>query len=345
MNNFGNWGDWSPFTEFTINGQHKNIVVKKAYFTEKDKLEPITSIIAGQWYDFHLNIDRQIEWDSLMYALVWVNDSTYTFGHLANKGGKFMAASNYVYNLSLADGTVLFEKAGENMVSSIPVKSDSPGAYLDASNHGLMVDTSKGLIKFRVRFLPVARIGQWNLSASIVYLKRFYNEHEEVSNIFRTTITILPENSEKNFHIVLFFVVLFVLFSLFAIKWKYMAGRKNAKYKSVIDISQDADFEWITNYVARHISEKIVIKDILQEWHVTKPYFYTVMNRHNQNLPDLIHKIRINKAMELLRNERHKNIEEISVEVGYTESNHFSKAFKAIEGISPREYRKKFVNT
>ncbi len=62
MNNFGNWGDWSPLTEFTITGQQKKIMVKNAYFTEKGQDKQISSITAGQWYDFHLSIDNRIGW-------------------------------------------------------------------------------------------------------------------------------------------------------------------------------------------------------------------------------------------------------------------------------------------
>ena len=54
---------------------------------------------------------------------------------------------------------------------------------------------------------------------------------------------------------------------------------------------------------------------------------------------DYLTQIRMQKARELLRNPTYK-IYEISEMVGYTDSNHFSKYFKKIEGLFPLEYRK-----
>ena len=343
MNNFGNWGDWSPFTEFTIKGEQKKIIVKNAYFTEKGGHKPISRIIAGQWYDFHLKIDNRMEWGSLQYALVLVNDSSYTFGHMANKGGKFMASSNYVYNLSMTESNyVLFEKTGENSVSSIPISTDSAGVYLDASDHGLVVDTVNGHIKFRVRFLPTAKSGLWQVSAGVVYLKKISLPLEEESNIFRSAITIFPEKDHwRYFRFFMIFVFIAILFTLFIMTWRYRTRTKRTGTEIQKDMIQDPDFQRIIEYVRLHLAEKIVIKDILQECHMSKPHFYNIMNKYNQNLPDIVQKVRIDKAKDMLKNEKIKNIEEICFSVGFMSQTYFSKVFKKIEGISPTEYRNK----
>ena len=47
--------------------------------------------------------------------------------------------------------------------------------------------------------------------------------------------------------------------------------------------------------------------------------------------------MKINYAKQMLR-EKNKNITEIAMNLGYNDIHHFSKQFKAITGMSPREY-------
>jgi len=54
---------------------------------------------------------------------------------------------------------------------------------------------------------------------------------------------------------------------------------------------------------------------------------------------DLIGEIRFEAAARLLR-ETDATALEIALEVGYEDPSHFSRAFKRIAGISPREYRR-----
>jgi AraC-like DNA-binding protein len=53
---------------------------------------------------------------------------------------------------------------------------------------------------------------------------------------------------------------------------------------------------------------------------------------------DLITELRYERAARLLR-ESNATVLEIALEVGYEDPSHFSRAFKRIAGVSPREYR------
>ncbi len=55
---------------------------------------------------------------------------------------------------------------------------------------------------------------------------------------------------------------------------------------------------------------------------------------------DYLNKLRVEKAMELLRSESGKKIDDISVEVGYNSISTFNTAFKKIVKMTPREFRK-----
>jgi two-component system response regulator YesN len=52
--------------------------------------------------------------------------------------------------------------------------------------------------------------------------------------------------------------------------------------------------------------------------------------------------IRVNRAKELLKNSDMK-LSTIAMDIGYNEPNYFSHVFKKIEGITPKEYRNKFM--
>jgi YesN/AraC family two-component response regulator len=65
--------------------------------------------------------------------------------------------------------------------------------------------------------------------------------------------------------------------------------------------------------------------------------------RFSQCFISYVNSIRIKKAVELLKNSR-TSITEISFSVGYKNSGHFNRVFKAVYKMSPREYRKKTVN-
>lgn len=55
---------------------------------------------------------------------------------------------------------------------------------------------------------------------------------------------------------------------------------------------------------------------------------------------DYIHKIRMEKAAELLRKNQNLTIQEIAAQTGYASILTFNRKFKAFYGQTPTEYRK-----
>ena len=60
---------------------------------------------------------------------------------------------------------------------------------------------------------------------------------------------------------------------------------------------------------------------------------------HNITFMDYITRVRIRRAIELLRDDDHK-MYEIAEAVGYSSQHYFSSAFKKVLGVSPMEYKK-----
>jgi two-component system response regulator YesN len=79
---------------------------------------------------------------------------------------------------------------------------------------------------------------------------------------------------------------------------------------------------------------------------VSLNYFYfsqLFKDTVGENFKDYLKKVRIAKAKELLKMGEHK-IYEVGKKVGYTDSKQFTKVFRKVTGISPTEYREKFLS-
>ncbi|MCL2204854.1 MAG: AraC family transcriptional regulator [Defluviitaleaceae bacterium] len=95
----------------------------------------------------------------------------------------------------------------------------------------------------------------------------------------------------------------------------------------------------IINYIGQNFHSDITVEDIsaflnLDRSHVNKIF----KSNMGTTLRDFLLKYRINKACDLMRT-THQTIGEISLLVGYANTFNFSRAFKAVMGESPRQWR------
>jgi len=95
----------------------------------------------------------------------------------------------------------------------------------------------------------------------------------------------------------------------------------------------------ILNYIEQNFRSNISVEDIatflnLDRSHVNKIF----KSNMGTSLRGFLVKYRINKACDLMRT-THKSIGEISLMVGYTNTFNFSRAFKTVMGMSPRQWR------
>ena len=96
----------------------------------------------------------------------------------------------------------------------------------------------------------------------------------------------------------------------------------------------------IDQYVEQNFKNKISLDEIADELHVNRSYlsrFYK--NKTGINLFDTILNLRIEAAKEYLLNTDMKTYE-ISEAIGVDDAGYFSKMFKKITGVSPKEFRK-----
>ncbi len=98
--------------------------------------------------------------------------------------------------------------------------------------------------------------------------------------------------------------------------------------------------EQALSFMHKNYSQKISVSEIAVHVGLNRSYLYNLFRTYLQTSPqDYLVRYRIEKACNLLESSTY-SIGEISRSVGYDDPLLFSKMFKKIRGVSPREYRK-----
>lgn len=119
------------------------------------------------------------------------------------------------------------------------------------------------------------------------------------------------------------------------VMYKIMQHIKIKKSKEVGTIIED-----IINYIVDYFFEDIRLNDLADRYHLNKCYLSTVFKDYaGQNFIDMLTKIRMEKAVEFLRENKFK-VYEVAQKVGYHDQRYFSKLFKKYYGVSPNRYYK-----
>lgn len=99
--------------------------------------------------------------------------------------------------------------------------------------------------------------------------------------------------------------------------------------------------ERIVSYFGDHYAEKISLDRIAENMYLSPFYISKIFKSETGEAPirHLI-KIRLEKAMELIKADGNCSIKEVALKVGYEDAYHFSKLFKKYYGFSPSQVRK-----
>lgn len=106
------------------------------------------------------------------------------------------------------------------------------------------------------------------------------------------------------------------------------------KEESTVDIVKKAQL-----FIEENYSRDIVLDEVSKQLQIS-PYYFSKLfkKRTGSNFIEYLTNVRMDKAKELLRSSS-KSIKEISMEVGYSDANYFSRTFKKNVGVSPTEYK------
>lgn len=98
----------------------------------------------------------------------------------------------------------------------------------------------------------------------------------------------------------------------------------------------------VKNYLDEHYAERVNLDDIADRYYINKYYLTRIFKEtYGSTISSYLITIRITKAKQLLRF-TDMTVDEIGTAVGMGDANYFSRMFRKVEGISPREYRKQW---
>lgn len=98
----------------------------------------------------------------------------------------------------------------------------------------------------------------------------------------------------------------------------------------------------VKNYLDEHYAERINLDDIADRYYINKYYLTRIFKEaYGSTISSYLLTIRITRAKQLLRF-TDMTVDEVGSAVGMGDANYFSRMFRKIEGISPREYRKQW---
>ncbi len=102
------------------------------------------------------------------------------------------------------------------------------------------------------------------------------------------------------------------------------------------------DMAPVKKYIDDHYSENISLDILAGIFFINKFYLTRLFKKqYGVSIINYLIQVRITRAKQLLRF-TDMSIENISSEIGFNDNNYFSRTFKNVEGISPREFRSRW---
>jgi transcriptional regulator GlxA family with amidase domain len=92
-------------------------------------------------------------------------------------------------------------------------------------------------------------------------------------------------------------------------------------------------------YMSEHLDHPLRVGDLAALINVSPAHFTVLFRQATGSSPrDYLHLLRLHRACHLLRNSK-LSLKQIAAQLGYQDPFHFSRQFKALQGISPSQYR------
>ncbi|OGP68935.1 MAG: hypothetical protein A2031_06510 [Deltaproteobacteria bacterium RBG_19FT_COMBO_43_11] len=97
------------------------------------------------------------------------------------------------------------------------------------------------------------------------------------------------------------------------------------------------------DYILNHYAEDLNLTKLASIACFSKFHFHRLFHVIiGETINDFVQRIRLEKSVHKLNIELNKSITEIALDCGFSSSQHFAKAFKALHGFTPSDYRTKF---
>ncbi|CEE45759.1 Transcriptional regulator (fragment) [Xanthomonas citri pv. citri] len=94
-------------------------------------------------------------------------------------------------------------------------------------------------------------------------------------------------------------------------------------------------------HLGEHYAEPLTLGDLARQAHVSQSHLgFLFRDELGTPFKPMLQQLRIEKAKELLHQQRKLRITEVALKVGFGDLSHFEKSFRRLAGVSPREFRR-----
>lgn len=112
------------------------------------------------------------------------------------------------------------------------------------------------------------------------------------------------------------------------------------KEKSHTEDVRNHYFSKAVRFMHEHVNEELLLEDVAQHLMISKSYLHVLFRHYANRAPmEYFQELKIDMACQYLRM-TDLRIEEVALQVGFSDTAYFSRRFKKIKQISPSSYRK-----
>lgn len=122
-------------------------------------------------------------------------------------------------------------------------------------------------------------------------------------------------------------------------EWMIFVVNKSVDLLTIEDRNNDSTIKKVLFYIQQNYPNDINLKTVSSEFSINTAYLGQLFNKEiGESFSNYLNRIRVERAKELLANSGLKTAE-ISVKVGYSNTNYFYTIFKKLIGVSPTEFK------
>ena len=101
----------------------------------------------------------------------------------------------------------------------------------------------------------------------------------------------------------------------------------------------------VKEYIVNHLSEDLSLKNTSKKFGISQTYLGQLFNKYQKvSFSNYVIEMRIQRAKELLDNDKEILIKDVAKSVGYQDQFYFSRVFRSMTGITPTDYINKEEN-
>ena len=95
----------------------------------------------------------------------------------------------------------------------------------------------------------------------------------------------------------------------------------------------------VIRYMYKHLNENLTLKMIVDEFELSRSYLNSIFQKYTRHAPlDFFIHLKMKKACAMLRT-TDMYIYEVAQNLGYSDQYYFSRVFKNVVGMSPKDYK------